>query len=70
MTRLATLLYAGRHYDACWIEGPHGGLCVTRRGRGRGGIVTPDSDGAWRKALSTATDTAEGDSLCRAILNP
>jgi len=32
--------------------------------------LTPDSDGTWREALATAVDTADGDSLCRAILNP
>ena len=62
-----TLLHAGQHYDACWIAGPHGGLCVTRK---QGGILTPDSDGAWRDALADATDSAERDDLCRAMLNP
>jgi hypothetical protein len=69
MTRLTTLLHAGPHYEACWIEGPHGGLCVTRK-RKRGGVVTPDSAGEWREAFAAALDATDRDALCRAILNP
>ena len=67
MAKLTTLLYDGSHYSACWIDGPHGGLCVTRK-RKRGGVIFPDAGGDWREALATATDDAERNAVCRAIL--
>jgi hypothetical protein len=61
-------LHRSQHYAADWIDGPHGGLCVTRQ-RSRGGAIAPDPDGTWRAAFADPdADNAERDALCRAFL--
>ena len=65
---LVTVLYDGPHYRAEWIDGPRGGLCVTRKRKRGGALLTGATAPAWRVAIETAIDAAEASSLCRAIL--
>ena len=69
MKMLTTEIYSGPHYSVCWVEGPHGGLCVTRK-RSRGGVMIRDEAHEWRDAFATALDDAERAALCRGALAP
>lgn len=63
-----TVLYDGPHYHAAWIDGPHGGLCVTRVRKQSGIYLTGEHAQEWRDAFITALDNIERSALCRAIL--
>ena len=66
---LTTTIFDGPHYRAEWIDGPHGGLCVTSK-RKAGGVILRTSDEAWewRNHIESAIDKIEANALCRALL--
>jgi len=65
---LTTLIYSGPSYEACWLDGPHGGVVVTRK-RARDGITYRDLGGLWRDAFASAIDDDERHALCRTLIH-
>lgn len=66
-----TILHRGTRYDADWIDGPHGGLCITRKRPGKNqsnGIIVSLGQSAfdWREALESENDADIREALCKA----
>ena len=65
MTAKTKLIHKGTHYSACVLA--CGDLVVTSNRKQRGIRLTGADAVEWIDAIATAIDSAEAESLCRAI---
>ena len=65
MTAKTKLIHKGAHYSACVLA--CGDLIVTSNRKQRGIRLIDAHAAEWIDAISTAIDSAEAESLCRAV---
>lgn len=66
---LTRAIHTGNAYHAAVIDGPRGGLCVTRNlGHGGGILLRQPAAAEWIAAIESESDYWTREALCRAVL--